>query len=148
MSSKITVITNDPRWKGQVRRVRSAALAALAQQAVGEAEATIMLSNDAEVQQLNKAYRGFDKPTNVLSFESGETLEGRTQLGDIIIAYETVLRESVAQGKSLADHLSHLVVHGILHLLGHDHEDEAEAETMESHEIEILAAMDIANPYE
>ena len=147
-AQRVTVIVNDPRWKGQSRRVQAAAKATLTHQSIPDADVTIVLSDDEEVQQLNKAYRGFDKPTNVLSFENGESVEGRRQLGDIIIAFDTVERESRQQEKPLATHLVHLVVHGVLHLLGHDHEDENEAEVMESHEIAILGAMDIANPYD
>lgn len=148
MASTITILTHDPRWKGHVRAVRSAALKALAHQSIPDADVTIVLSNDEEVRQLNKTYRGFDKPTNVLSFENGESVEGRRQLGDIIIAYDTVRCEAESQNKHLSAHLAHLVVHGILHLLGNDHEDDGEAELMESREIAILATMDIANPYD
>lgn len=144
----ITILTNDSRWKGQVRRIRAAAQAALAHQSILNADATIVLSNDAEVQQYNNQYRGFDKPTNVLSFEDGSMLGNRRQLGDILLAIETIRREANDQGKSFEDHMTHLVVHGVLHLLGHDHMKKAEAKRMESLEIAILAAMDIANPYE
>jgi probable rRNA maturation factor len=144
----IAVITHDPRWRGHIRAVRAAARATLHDQQMVRADVAIVLSHDAEVQGLNKTYRGFDKPTNVLSFTDGSEQCGRRQLGDIIIAYETVRRESEAQNKPFKSHLAHLVVHGMLHLLGYDHERAAEAKRMESKEIALLAAMDIANPYE
>lgn len=105
----------------------------------------ILLSDDALVRELNKRYRGIDKPTNVLAFPALETFPGR--LGDVCLAFETVASEAQAQGKTLRDHVRHLVVHGVLHLLGYDHEIEAEAQTMEALERSILARLGIADPY-
>lgn len=115
-------------------------------------EAGILLSDDAAVQGLNRDYRGKDKPTNVLSFAAQEgdmpTPDGAPiLLGDIVIALETLSRESADEGKATADHLSHLVVHGMLHLLGYDHQTDAEADEMESLEVRILQGLDIKNPY-
>jgi probable rRNA maturation factor len=126
----------------------------------GEAELCIVLADDAFVQTLNKTYRGKDKPTNVLSFPTGaipvatgpeplwggETGRARP-LGDIVLAEETLIREASEQGKSFADHLSHLIVHGVLHLLGEDHEEDDAAELMEALEREILASLGVADPY-
>lgn len=108
------------------------------------------LSDDAEVQQLNKQFRGKDKPTNVLSFpadldftEPDEAL----YVGDIIFAMPTVAREATEQGKTIEDHLKHLTVHGVLHLFGYDHIEDKEANIMENLEIDILNALKINNPY-
>lgn len=103
----------------------------------------VALMDDADMQALNHQFRGKNKPTNVLSFPSDEPGE----LGDIALALETIMAEASAQKKSLAAHLTHLVVHGALHLLGYDHEETADAEMMESIEIAILARMGIENPY-
>nr|WP_245593605.1 rRNA maturation RNase YbeY [Azospirillum halopraeferens] len=132
-----------------------AALAALAgaQYDDGPAELSVVLADDALVHRLNREYRGKDKPTNVLSFALTEA-EGPdpdpaapTLLGDVVLARETVEREAAAQGKSAADHLVHLVVHGTLHLLGYDHEEDAQAEAMERLEVTVLAGLGIADPY-
>ena len=118
------------------------------------AEVSVVLADDATVWDLNGAYRGQDKPTNVLSFANlddthapgppgGEPL----LLGDVVLARETVLAEAQTQGKAPGDHLSHLCVHGLLHLLGYDHMAEAEAEAMETLERRVLAGLGIADPY-
>lgn len=145
--TKITILIHDPRWKGYAPLVRKAARAALKHE--GQAGAiTIVLGNDAEIRELNHQYRSKDKPTNVLSFPNGGEEDGVLMLGDIILAYETITREAVEQKKTFEHHTAHLVVHGVLHLLGHDHEDDSEAEAMETQEIRILARMAIDNPYE
>lgn len=113
------------------------------------AELTVLFADDARVQELNRDFLGKDKPTNVLSFpasdEAGEP--GSEMLGDIVLARETVEREAAEQRKPLEAHIAHLVVHGFLHLLGYDHEDDEEAEEMEALETRILANLDIADPY-
>jgi probable rRNA maturation factor len=135
--------------------------AAVVRRAIAEASAVesaparsvaILLTDDATVRTLNRRWRGIDKPTNVLSFpavavfpRSGEGIAA--SLGDIAIAYETVAREARAEGKPLLHHLAHLAVHGFLHLLGHDHESEREAETMERTERAILARLGLPDPY-
>lgn len=140
----ITIFREDARWKGLLPTVRRAAEAAMADQKIRGEEVAIMLADDARVRGMNRDYRGKDKPTNVLSFPS----EDEGYLGDIILAYETVAREAQEQGKTLKAHLTHLVVHGVLHLVGFDHEIEAEAEEMEAREVRILKRMGIGNPYE
>lgn len=122
-------------------------------------EISFMLADDARVRRLNRDYRGQDKPTNVLSFPSeddeshseslgaadGET--GPRLLGDVVFALETLEREAAAQSKTLSDHLCHLAVHGVLHLLGYDHQVADEAECMERLEVEVLASLGIGDPY-
>jgi probable rRNA maturation factor len=104
------------------------------------------------MRRLNASFRGKDKPTNVLSFPAAPPPPGMKGteslfLGDLALGYETCAAEALAEGKSLRDHLSHLVVHGLLHLLGYDHETGVEAERMEGRERAILAALGIADPY-
>jgi probable rRNA maturation factor len=110
----------------------------------------VALIDDRAIRKLNKTYRGKDKPTNVLSFPSGETGESkraRRALGDVAIALGTVKREAKAQGKSVEDHVTHLMVHAVLHLLGYDHEADPDAEEMEALERKALAVLGIADPY-
>ena len=134
-------------------RAALAALAATYDTDDGPAEMSVVLADDALVQRLNRDYRGKDKPTNVLSFalteaEEPEGGEGAPMmLGDVILAWETVAREAAEQGKIPSDHMTHLVIHGVLHLLGYDHEEDDEAEEMERLETQLLAGLGIADPY-
>jgi len=105
----------------------------------------VLLTDDAAVREINARFRDRDRPTNVLSFPAAES--AAPHLGDLMLAYGVCETEAQAQGKPLADHLSHLVVHGVLHLLGRDHEDDAEAEEMEGEERTILASIGVADPY-
>ncbi len=116
------------------------------------AEASLALSDDSNVRALNATYRGKDAPTNVLSFPfdaaaSGPAGEGQQYLGDIILAAETLLREAREMSVPPRHHLQHLVIHGLLHLLGFDHIEDGEAERMEAIETEVLAGLGIADPY-
>src|SRR4051812_619390 len=119
-----------------------------------DAELAVMLTDDAGIRTLNSNWRGIDKPTNVLSFPAlappmplAGTDDIPRMLGDIAIAYETARREADDEQKPFDHHLSHLTVHGFLHLVGYDHETDDEAEAMESLEIEILAQLGIPDPY-
>jgi probable rRNA maturation factor len=112
----------------------------------------ITLTDDAEQQRLNRTWRGKDAPTNVLAFPAAEFDQpppagAPLLLGDIVLALETVAREAAEQNKPIADHLRHLIVHGVLHLLGFDHQTESEAAAMELREIEILARLGVPDPY-
>ena len=106
-------------------------------------EVSLLFTDDAAVRVLNRTWRGKDKPTNVLSFSQ----PAGPLLGDIVLAAETVTREADLANKPVADHIAHLIVHGTLHLLGYDHEEEAEAEAMERLEAAALAEMGLADPY-
>ncbi|MBD5398012.1 rRNA maturation RNase YbeY [bacterium] len=107
-------------------------------------EINVLLTGDKEIQEFNKNYRGKNKPTNVLSFETGDEL----LLGDIVMSLATLKKEAVAQHISIEAHYVHLLCHGVLHLLGFDHIDDEEAREMEFFEIKILESMGISNPYE
>jgi len=120
----------------------------------GPVEVSVLLTDDEAVQVLNRDWRGKDKPTNVLSFPTNDEDTPTTLpegapilLGDIAVAFETLSREADEQQKSDADHYSHLLVHGMLHLLGFDHETDEQADEMEPLEIEILAGLGIDSPY-
>ena len=131
-----------------------AAAAAHVDADTADAELAIMLTDDSGIRTLNQNWRGIDKPTNVLSFPAlqppadAEELDDMPRmLGDIAIAYETTRREADEQEKTFENHLSHLAVHGFLHLVGYDHEKDGDAETMEDLEREILAHLGITDPY-
>lgn len=126
-----------------VERAAAAALGAV------EGGVVVLLTDDDTVRDLNGRFRDRDRPTNVLSFPAAEmSLPGQAPpLGDIVLAFGVCAAEAEVQGKTLADHLAHLTVHGVLHLLGRDHEDEAEAEAMEAEERTILATLGVADPY-
>ena len=112
-------------------------------------EVSLLFTDDAAVRQLNAKWRDKDKPTNVLSFP-GSDPQGEVYgplLGDIVFARETVLREAEEMGIDFSDHLSHLIIHGLLHLFDYDHQDNEEAELMESLEKAILASIGIDDPY-
>jgi probable rRNA maturation factor len=142
----IEVEIEDEAWTAALPEVAAVVeRAAAAALGTAEGDVVVLLADDAAVQALNAGYRGKPKPTNVLSFPAAES--AAPHLGDLILAYGVCAAEADAQGKSLADHLSHLTVHGVLHLLGRDHEDEAEAEEMEAEERDILASLGVADPY-
>lgn len=148
-------------WQTLASRAASVALAASPHAGLATSPATVEISvrltSDEEVQTLNRQYRHQDKPTNVLSFPmvQPDLLDGLTNsddgeilLGDIVLAYETCAREAEERHVSLADHAAHLIVHGVLHLLGHDHMNDAEADAMEAIERAAMAAMGLHDPYE
>ena len=148
-------------WTALGTRAVDAAIAASPHQrlilCVQRIEVSIKLADDDEVQALNLSYRGKDKPTNVLSFPMvmpdliaaiANAGEEEILLGDIVLARQTCAREANERGISIADHATHLIVHGTLHLLGYDHIDDDEAETMEAVEQAIMASLGLHNPYE
>jgi probable rRNA maturation factor len=127
-----------------------AAAATFVELPANKTEIAVMLTDDARVRELNRQWRGQDKATNVLSFPAAQPPGPAPQplmLGDIAIAYETTRNEAEAEGKPFQNHLSHLAIHGFLHLLGYDHLNDEEAEEMEGLERDILAKLGIADPY-
>ena len=151
----IDVLVEDEQWRAALGDDAEPACCQAAQAALKIASSgncgaiCIMLANDDFLQNLNRQYRNQDKPTNVLSFPGDGDASGEAEpvLGDIALSYETCLREARDQGKTLLDHARHLVVHGVLHLLGHDHEKESQAAAMEDLEIRALAFLGVKNPY-
>jgi len=161
-SVRVSVIVEHDAWRDVIAEplplLRRAAAAAVAEaRRARRARSTrtpvvaVALIDDRAIRKLNHTYRGKDKPTNVLSFPSGEAgAESRRAtrpLGDVAIALGTVKREAKAQGKTVDDHLAHLMVHAVLHLLGYDHESDPDAEEMEALERKALATLGIADPY-
>lgn len=147
-------------WSDLAQRAVAAALVQTPHAALATAaplvEIAVRLTDDAEVQALNRDYRGKDKPTNVLSFPQydpgdfamlANTDDGEILLGDIVLALETCTREAAERGIGVADHAVHLIVHGTLHLLGYDHQDNASGDAMEALETKALATLGLADPY-
>ncbi len=113
-----------------------------------DTEISLLLTDDTHMRQLNVQFRGEDRPTNVLAFPGANEVDHPVRaLGDIVLAYESVDTEAIAQDKKIADHFTHLIVHGLLHLLGYDHQCDQDAEGMETLEVQILAALGITDPY-
>lgn len=146
--------TNDE-WDGidieTICRHCAESLAAAKPEGYREGEVSLLLSSDEEIRELNRDWRGKDKPTNVLSFpaEDFPMPDGMpVPLGEIAMAHETCAREAAGKGISISDHTSHLLVHGILHLMGYDHQTDEEAEEMEHLERTLLARIGIGDPYE
>jgi probable rRNA maturation factor len=151
----IALMRQDEGWPPE------AALRALAQRIIAAAcgdlklaatpcELSLVFANDAMIQSLNAQWRGKDQPTNVLSFPAFPLKPGAKlppMLGDIVLARETVAREALAEAKPFENHVTHLLLHGFLHLLGYDHESEADALVMETIETRILASLAIPDPY-
>lgn len=154
MADLVEAVVEDPRWEALGIEALAERAARAAVEASGlDAEACeigLLAADDARIAALNAAFRGKSAPTNVLSWPSGEgpAPPGEARfLGDLALAYETCLAEAEAAGIASADHVTHLVVHGTLHLLGRDHGTDAEAEAMEAMETKILATLGVANPY-
>lgn len=160
---ELTLLFKSPEWEKKLPKIRSLTKRALNTVLDSEEISTpviqvsVVWADNAFVQDLNATYRGKNKPTNILSFaeyESRKIIQPALKklpeiyLGDMVLAWETIVKEAIVQGKTLADHTSHLLVHGLLHLLGYDHEKESEAKVMEQKEINILKTLGIENPYE
>jgi probable rRNA maturation factor len=147
---KIDVLVDSGRWKeaagvrSTVRRAVAAAAVALSKRA---SELAIVLTDDSTIRELNRLWRGIDRPTNVLSFPTRKTADEPPHLGDIVLAYETIAREAGTEHKRFAHHVAHLAVHGFLHLLGYDHQRDADANEMEQVERTVLRRLAIPDPY-
>jgi len=144
----ILVVVDDPGWRkfrGLMPKLERAAAAA-AKAAKLRGPLTILLSSNRRLRSLNRAFRGLDKPTNVLAFPAASNPDGYR--GDVALALGITRREAKASNKNFSDHAVHLVVHGVLHLAGHDHVRARDAKAMEALEIKILRRLGIADPYE
>jgi probable rRNA maturation factor len=152
-SLEAEVVRHDEAWTtakltgAMLERAAQAAIGVAPPRGPGSYRVTIVLSDDAELRALNRTWRGKDVPTNVLSFPAHKNVAEPGFLGDVVLGYGTVEREAREQGIPLRDHAAHLVVHGVLHLLGFDHADDAEAARMEELERQALASLGIADPY-
>jgi probable rRNA maturation factor len=145
----VDVLVQSPKWKGHrgaATAVRKAINAAADEVSSPGGEVAVVLTSDAAIRKLNKQWRKIDKPTNVLSFPANGGAQG-APLGDIVIAYETLKRESRDEDKKFVHHLSHLAVHGFLHLMGYDHQNDSEAESMEELERVIMTRLRMPDPY-
>ena len=146
---------SEDQWHIQLHKVIQQTLLQIGFSA--KSEVSILLTNNDEVHKLNKQFRNVDKPTNVLSFPNltDDELSSMSKnspypimLGDLALAFETILNESMLETKTFLDHFNHLIVHGMLHLLGYDHEADDDAEYMKDKEIMILKTLNVSNPYQ
>jgi probable rRNA maturation factor len=150
---QIEVIVRSARWRKRPTAktiVKKAVLAAAKAVSTRPTELAIVLSDDSAIRTLNRDWRGKNAPTNVLSFPAAQPGKSRSAppyIGDIVIAYQTVAREAVAESKPFNHHLAHLAIHGFLHLLGYDHENDRDAQKMEQLERKILKRLAVPDPY-
>jgi len=145
----VEIQVESPQWGAEPRAEETvrAAIAAVADMlSTAGGEVSIVLTGDSDMQELNRTWRGIDKPTNVLSFPAPSPRVG-DMLGDIVISYETLKRECGDEGRIFLHHLAHLAVHGFLHLIGYDHNTDAEADAMEALESKIMTRMQMPDPY-
>ena len=150
IAPKIVVLMQSDLWKAtkDVRLVaRRAIREAAALLATPAAELVVVLTDDLAIRLLNRAWRGVDAPTNVLSFPTKRAVDDPPLIGDIVLAYETIVGEARAEHKPFAHHVAHLAVHGFLHLLGYDHVRDEDAEVMEQVELDVLSRLAIPDPY-
>lgn len=150
MTPHVEIVIEEKKWaehRGLSRRLHAAALLALRRGGCRnrDADVSILLAGNSQLKRLNAKFRGKSKATNVLSF--GAASEGSGHLGDLALAYGVCTREARAQEKAFANHATHLVVHGVLHLLGFDHQTARKAAKMEPLEVSILAELGISDPY-
>lgn len=141
---EVDIVGNCALWRGHEDRLAAALAAAAAHESKGGV-VSLLLGDDAAIAELNKAWRGKEGPTNVLSFPAARAQAGF--LGDIALAAETIAEEAQFQGKSFEAHATHVAVHGFLHLLGYDHQNESDAENMEGRERAILGSLGFDDPY-
>ena len=155
---QVAISIEDESWQDLASNITSLcestltkAWKSLDDQSASDVWVSILLTNDQQMRSLNNRYRNKDAPTNVLSFPSPENTamaeDAGHVLGDIALSAQTIIREAAEQSKTVPDHLAHLLVHGLLHLLGYDHDVDDEAAVMEQLEIDILGTMDVPNPY-
>src|ERR1700761_5263474 len=147
---KIDGLVDSDRWDEPAKAgsiLRRAVVQAAATASPTGTELAIVLTDDSAIRQLNRLWRGIDAATNVLSFPTKQTANEPAHLGDIVLAYDTIAREASAEGKPFAHHLAHLVVHGFLHLIGYDHDNDLDADAMEQTERKILRRLNIPDPY-
>ena len=145
----IDIQIQSPLWDPQplaAQTVRDAIAAAATMLVTGSGEVSVVLTDDKAIQKLNRDWRGIDKLTNVLSFPAAKS-GGAALLGDIVIAYETLARECADENRVFLHHLAHLAMHGFLHLIGYDHQNDSDADAMESLESKIMLFMKLPDPY-
>lgn len=153
MSVEIDIVVEAPAWESVnalemlARDCVSASVGASGVKLSQNCELSVTFCDDAAMRALNAQWRGKDAPTNVLSFPTPGALAAKPLIGDIIVAYETVMREASEQEKPIREYVAHMLVHGFLHLIGYDHETDAEAEAMEALERRIAMALGLSDPY-